>query len=272
MPLKDLLLVIGKDTEPCERYALELARLSGAALTVTSSGAAPSLPAFIRSELPSDLLEHMREDVETMARAALEAVSDEARQRGVTVETEMLDLSTGDVGSEVSRLARYFDATVLQQPNPTGPETADLIEAVLFGSGRPVVIVPSRQGPFQITTILIAWDESRPAARAVADALPLLAMAKRVEVVTVGDVRGDRNRHSTTMVRHLARHGIEASMTNLVRDHGSVAGTLLAHAADVKADLIVMGGYGHSRLREIVLGGTTRRILQTMTVPVLMAH
>ena len=89
MPLKDLLLVIGEDTEPCERYALELARLSGAALTVTSSGAAPSLPAFIRSELPSDLLEHMREDVETTAQAALEAVSDKARQLGVIVETEI---------------------------------------------------------------------------------------------------------------------------------------------------------------------------------------
>jgi hypothetical protein len=109
MPLKDLLLVIGKDTEAGERYALELARTSGATATVTSGGVAASLPAFIRSELPSDLLEHMREDVETTARAALEAVSDKARQLGVTVETEMLDLSTGDVGSEVGRLARYFD-------------------------------------------------------------------------------------------------------------------------------------------------------------------
>src|SRR3712207_9437472 len=89
MPLKDLLLVIGEDTEPCERYTLELARLSGAALTVTSSGAAPSLPAFIRSELPSDLLEHMREDVERTARAALEACFERATQVGVPVETVM---------------------------------------------------------------------------------------------------------------------------------------------------------------------------------------
>jgi nucleotide-binding universal stress UspA family protein len=272
MPLKDLLLVIGKDTEAGERYALELARRSGAALTVTSSGAAPSLPAFIRSELPSDLLDHMREDVETTARAALEACSDRAKQMDVAVETVMLDLSTGDVGSEVSRLARYFDATVLQQPDPAGTETADLIEAVLFGSGRPVLIVPCRQGPFQVTTVLIAWDEGQPAARAVADALPLLAMAERVEVVTVGDLRGDRTLDSRPLVRHLGRHGIEARMTNLARDQGSVASTLLSHAVDVQADLIVMGGYGHSRLREIVLGSTTRRILQTMTVPVLMAH
>jgi nucleotide-binding universal stress UspA family protein len=272
MPLKDLLLVIGKGTEPSERFALELARLSGATVMVTSSGAAPSLPTFIRSELPSDLLEHMREDVETTAQAALEAVAQRAREVGVSIETVMLDLATGAVGTEVSRLARYFDATVLQQPDPAGPETGDLIEAVLFGSGRPVLIVPFSQAAFHLRTVVVAWDEGRPAARAVADALPLLAMAERVEVVTVGDLRRDPNRHSSNMVRHLARHGIEAHMTSLVSDRESVAGTLLAHAADVKADLIVMGGYGHSRLREIVLGGTTRRILQIMTVPVLMAH
>ena len=146
----------------------------------------------------------------------------------------MLDLSTGDVGPEVSRLARYFDATVLQQPDPAGTATADLIEAVLFGSGRPVVIVPFRQGPSHLRTILVAWDEGRPAARAVADALPLLAMAERVEVVTVGTHGRDLNRHSSHLVRHLARHGIEAHMTNLARDQGSVAGTLLSHAVEVR--------------------------------------
>jgi nucleotide-binding universal stress UspA family protein len=272
MPFKDLLLIIGKDTEAGERYALEFVQLSGAALTVTSSRAVPSLPAFIRSELPSDLLDHMRDDVESTARAALEAFAKRATEVGVTVERVMLDLSTGDVSGEVSRLARYFDATVLQQPDPAGTETDDLIEAVLFGSGRPVLIVPAHQEGSQLRTVLIAWDEGRPAARAVADALPLLAMAERVEVVTVGDLRGDRTQDSSHLVRHLARHGIEAHRTNLARDQGSAASLLLSHAADVKADLIVMGGYGHSRLREIVLGGTTRRILQTMSVPVLMAH
>jgi nucleotide-binding universal stress UspA family protein len=98
MPLKDLLLVIGKDTEAGERYALELARLNGAALTVTSSGAVPSLPAFIRSELPSDLLDHMREDVENTARATLDAFVKRATEVGVTVETVMLDLYHGRRG------------------------------------------------------------------------------------------------------------------------------------------------------------------------------
>ena len=270
MPLKDLLLVIGTETEAGGVYALELARRSGAALTVTSSGAVPSLPAFIRLELPSDLLDHMREDVENTASATLEAFAKRATEVGGTVETVMLNLSTGDVGGEVSRLARYFDATVLQQPDPAGTESAELIEAVLFGSGQPVIVVPSSQGPSQLRTVLVAWDEGRPAARAVADALPLLAMTERVEVVTVGT--HGRDRDSLQLMRHLARHDIEARMTNLARDQKSVARTLLSHAVDVQADLIVMGGYGHSRLREIVLGGTTRRILQAMTVPVLMAH
>ncbi|PVE21843.1 universal stress protein [Microvirga sp. KLBC 81] len=271
MPFKDLLLVIGKDTDAGNRYALELARINGATLTATSSGGAPSLPAFIRSEMPSDILNHMREDVENTARTALDAFSEEARRLGVPAETLMLDVATGDIGDEISGLARYFDTTVLQQPDPAGTETSDIIEAILFGSGRPVLIVPFRYGRSQFRTVLIAWDEGRPAARAIADALPLLALTERVEIVAVGNVRGSRNGRDSNIVRHLARHGIVAHVTSL-SEQVNVANTLLSHAADVNADLIVMGGYGHSRLREIVLGGTTRRILQTMTVPVLMSH
>ena len=118
MPLKDLLLVIGKDTEAGERYTLELAQTSGATVTVTSSGAAPSLPAFIRSEMPSDLLEHMREDVETTARAALEAFSERAKQMGVAVETVTPDLSTGDVGTEVSRQPLNGVLLLMGSPSP----------------------------------------------------------------------------------------------------------------------------------------------------------
>jgi hypothetical protein len=162
------------------------------------------LPAFIRSELPSDLLDHMREDVENTARAALEAFSDRAKQGGVPVETVMLDLARGDITNEVSRLARYFDAAVLQQPHPAGAGTADLIEAVLFGSGRPGVDCPLPLQPVTTQDYPHRMGRGAPRARAVADAMPLLAMAERVEVVTVGHQRGDQTRHSSTMVRHLA--------------------------------------------------------------------
>jgi nucleotide-binding universal stress UspA family protein len=120
--------------------------------------------------------------------------------------------------------------------------------------------------------VLIAWDGGRPAARAVADALPLLALVDRVEIVTVNDASGDRHLPSENIARHLARHGIAVELKSVPRGDLDVANALLSYAGDAGADLIVMGGYGHSRLREIVLGGTTRTILQSMTVPVLMAH
>jgi nucleotide-binding universal stress UspA family protein len=97
-------------------------------------------------------------------------------------------------------------------------------------------------------------------------------MTERVEVVTVNGGTSDRNRPADDLARHLARHGIRAEQKSISHGDIDVANTLLSYAADVSADLLVMGGYGHSRLREIVLGGTTRRILQTMTIPVLMAH
>jgi nucleotide-binding universal stress UspA family protein len=272
MPLKNLLLVIGKDTEAGEHYALELAQLSGAALTVTSSGAGPSLPAFICSELPSDLLDHMRDDMENTARAELEAFSVRAKQTGVTVETVMLDLATGDVSREISRLARYFDATVLQQlrsPTVTTSTRSAIASrgkasATARAAGHPsshaIRTASNCIGPWrERTTNTGRPDPNRTASMRSADSVP-------------AGSGGDRSRLSSHLVHHLARHGIEAQMTSLVNDQGSVASALLSHAADVKADLIVMGGYGHSRLREIVLGGTTRRILQTMTIPVLMAH
>jgi nucleotide-binding universal stress UspA family protein len=102
--------------------------------------------------------------------------------------------------------------------------------------------------------------------------LPLLKAADQVEVVTVTNATGDRILPSEPMARHLARHGIEVEAARLVDGEAGIANTLLSRAADLDADLIVMGGYGHSRLRELVLGGTTRSILQSMTVPVLMVH
>jgi nucleotide-binding universal stress UspA family protein len=269
---KDLLLLIGESTEAGNRYALWLANVCGATLTAASPVAAPALPGFAQLEIPSDILTRIRNDAENAARKALDAFSDSAKQAGVTVETLMFDVATGDIGGEVSRLARCFDAAVLQQPEPTGADTSGTIEAVLFGSGRPVLIVPYIHVPPQLRTALIAWDGGRPAARAVGDALPLLTMADRVEIVTVGNASGNELLSCEGMVRHLARHGIEAETERLGRGDIGIANTLLSHAADVDADLIVMGGYGHSRLREIVLGGTTRTIFQTMTVPVLMAH
>jgi nucleotide-binding universal stress UspA family protein len=272
MAFKDLLVLIGKDTKAGNHYALWLAGFCDAKLTATSPVVGTGLPSFALAEMPSDMVTRIRDDAENVARSSLDAFSESARQAGVMIETVMLDAASVDVGGEVSRLARYFDATIVQQPDPKDPRTADTIETVLLGSGRPVLIAPYIPVPPQLGTVIAAWDEGRPAARAVADALPLLTFADRVEIVSVTDAGGDRPLPSEGMARHLARHGIRAEAARLVRGEVGIADTLLSHASDVDAGLIVMGGYGHSRLREIVLGGTTRTILQTMTVPVLMSH
>jgi nucleotide-binding universal stress UspA family protein len=273
---KDLLLLTRQGTEAGNRYALWLADLCGARLTVASPVVSPVLPPMVSSEMPGDILSRVQEEIENAARSALDAFLERAKQTDVNVETLTLEVPSGDLGREVSRLAQYFDATVLEQPNPEGPDTSNVIEAVLFGSGRPVLIVPYiiLHVPSQLRTVLVAWNEGRLAARAIADALPLLQMADRVEVVTVSGTnpRGSRHASADMMAQHLARHGIKADMKALAKGDVDIGSTLVSYAADVSADLIVMGAYGHSRLREIVLGGTTRTILYSMTVPVLMAH
>jgi nucleotide-binding universal stress UspA family protein len=273
-PFKDLLLLTRHGTEAGNRYALWLADMCGARLTVASPLVSPALPPMVLVEMPSGIVSRMREDIESAARGALDAVLESAQQTDVTVETLTLEVPSGDLGREVGRLARYFDATVLEQSKPEGPDTSDVIEAVLFGSGRPVLIVPYIHMLPQLRTVLVAWNEGRPAARAIADALPLLQMADRVEIVTVSDTdpMGVRHASADMMAQHLAQHGINAEMKTLARGTVDIGNTLVSYAADVSADLIVIGAYGHSRLREIVLGGTTRTILQSMTVPVLMAH
>ena len=148
------------------------------------------------------------------------------------------------------------------------------VEAALFGSGRPVLIVPYiQQAGLKLDRVLVCWDGSRTAARATADALPLLAKAETTEVITVTDGAGDQDEiPGFDIAKHLARHGIKVELKRIVRGDVDVPNIILSHAADTSADLIVMGGYGHSRLREFVLGGATRGLLQSMTVPTFMSH
>ena len=149
-----------------------------------------------------------------------------------------------------------------------------IVEGALFESGRPVIVVPYIQtAPFNLDRIMICWDGRRAAVRAVADTMPLLALAGRTEVVIVADVaEKDDELDGIDIVQHLARRGVDVKVNRIIREDMEVADVLLSYAADNGADLIVMGGYGHSRLREFILGGVTRSMLSSMTVPVLMSH
>lgn len=175
--------------------------------------------------------------------------------------------------------ARYSDLMILGQPDDQSKSVAadrSLIEHVVLGTGKPAIVVPYA-GNFETMgqKVMFAWDGSREASRAAMDALPILTGAESVEVIVVNGDSAPVGRHGpvpgTDIALYLARHGVNAQVRDLKSDI-DVGNTLLSHAADTGADMIVMGAYGHSRLLEWVWGGATRTILDSMTVPVFLSH
>jgi nucleotide-binding universal stress UspA family protein len=203
------------------------------------------------------------------AEAAFRAEPDRA---GIDTEWRV---SEGAGAAPIIEQARCTDLTVLGQTDPGRALSSNALpEEVVLASGRPALIVPA-VGRFERVgrRVLVAWNASREAARALGDALPLLVDAQAVTVLSVGSSATIDNEHrGADVTRHLARHGITATAAASIAKDADVGDVLLSRAADHGADLIVMGAYGHSRTREWLLGGATRHLLRHMTVPVLMAH
>jgi nucleotide-binding universal stress UspA family protein len=172
-------------------------------------------------------------------------------------------------------MARRFDLAIVGQAEPEISSMEQIIgETTLFESGRPMIMVPYIQkAPFKTDNVMICWDGSRTAARAVADAIPIIRKSGRVEIVIVASDRGKQDEiEGADIGQHLARHGLKVDVHRISGGNIDVGDALLSHAADSGADFMVMGGYGHSRLREFVLGGVTRSIFGSMTLPVLLSH
>ena len=191
------------------------------------------------------------------------------------METRILHTSTSGAADQIGRIGRRFDLVVVGQPprkNSLPDEVVD--EGVLFESGHPVVFVPFIQkGGMKADRVMVCWDGSRAAARAVADAMPFLKKAKQIEIVIISDKAPKKDEvPGADLGQHLARHGLKVDVKRITAPDTDVPSTILSYAADSSADIIVMGGYGHSRLREFVLGGATRGLLESMTIPVLMSH
>ena len=182
-------------------------------------------------------------------------------------------ISTEDAAAAVRLSARYSDLVVLGQAKPGDGLGRAIAEDVVLAAGRPVLMVPYA-GHFPETgkRVLVAWNASPEAARAVADALPLLSLAQSVEVVAFGPGGDHGEQPGADLALYLARHGVKATAARQNARGVDIGSQILSRAADNDADLIVMGAYGHSRMRELALGGATRSILDAMTVPVLMAH
>ena len=173
----------------------------------------------------------------------------------------------------------YADVAIVGQPLQEDANAAfanELVYGMLMGSGRPLLVVPSfGEFPTIGQNVLIAWKETRESARAVCDALPFLKRARKVAVMSIAEPGNDavgESQSDAGIVAYLARHDIEATVRKEVADDIDVGNLLLSRAADLSTDLIVMGAYSRPRLSELVLGGVTRLMLQSMTVPVLMSH
>ncbi len=280
MAYKDILVQIDdtKGSEARLDAALKLADAHDAHLAVLCLVAEPYLPAAVGVTIPEEILREQRRQAEETARGLLARADERAGRFGRPIERRFEIAPVDRLPAVFTRHARHADISIVGQPDPEvdGADMALLVEAAFMHSGRPALIVPYigyRNMPPE--TVICAWDGSREAVRAINDSLPLLVSARRVLVVVVdpgklagrvGPIAG------ADMAAHLAHHGVEVEVRDIESGGLDPSDVLLSTAADEGADLIVMGGYGHSRLRELVLGGVTQHILEHMTVPALMAH
>jgi nucleotide-binding universal stress UspA family protein len=183
------------------------------------------------------------------------------------------ELAVGLPASYVTRRSQAVDLVILGQRTPDHPTGLDAPEEVVLACGRPVLIVPYAGHIERIgETALVAWNGSREAARAAQDALPLLSASASVTVLLINPEEEADIDAADNLVVHLARHGLNAKKLVAREDILAVSDALLAQVSALGADLLVMGAYGHSRLREMILGGVTRDVLRNMNVPVLMSH
>ena len=206
--------------------------------------------------------------------AALAVFEAEVRNTGIGYSLRPLTGIPADSAATVSAMARLYDLTIVLQPEPDC-ETFDntLPQEILFQSGGPVLFIPYiHKGPWKPKHIGIAWDGSRLAARALRDAAPFLAHAQTITVISVNDAEIAADASVAALEKHLTRRGLTARVERVEADRADIQSTILSVAADADLDLIAMGGYGHSRLSERILGGVTRGMLRSMTVPTLMSH
>lgn len=275
--IKDLVvsLSVGAGRDAAGPYAISVAETFGAHVAGLAFSYEPVIPPTIMGTIPSSFIESQRAESDDAANAATARFNEAAQRAGVSAETRVLSASLAGAADRFAAVARRYDLAIVGQADPDKPAPEELIaEGALFASGRPVLIVPYIQKTgLTLDRVMVCWDASRNAARAVADAMPFLKRAKAVEVVMVASERLKSDEiPGADIGQHLARHDLTVEVKRIVAPDTDIASTILSHAADTSADFIVMGGYGHSRLREFILGGATRGVLAAMTLPTLMSH
>ena len=208
------------------------------------------------------------------ADAAVERLAIEIRREDVSWDSHQISVPVDEAPRRFAEIARAFDLAIVAQAEPETGGIDDMIaQAVLFQSGHPILVVPYIQTtPFKLDHVAVLWDGSAPATRAIVGAIPFLHRAQTIDLVSIMGERDLRQELGAADMRtHLSRHGlnVEPKRLQMMND---VTATILNYVAETSPDLLVMGGYGHTRFRELILGGATRGTLERMTVPTLMSH
>jgi len=277
MAFRDILLALASYPEPTPASVVEdavsVAAALGAHIAAVScemhvqvpghfiSGSVVGLPGIIAGEVGKS-----RRNAQDLI-AAFEAA---AAKFGLSRESMLQKCKSFEVPNLLVEFARLRDLTIMPQSHDRW-----YAEAVIFGSGRPTLVLPQnpRSRPFGLGTVAVAWDFSRAAARAVSDGLPLLEQAKKVRVVTILNEKNLDNKHSSEeLSKNLSRHGIDVVLDRVDARGRPLGEVLEAYVASHDVDLLAMGAYGHSRLREFVLGGATRSLLSKPPLPILFSH
>jgi len=274
--VKDIVVNLGLGArDPTCDYAISVAEVFEAHVLGVAVAYEPVIPGTVFGAIPPEIIDGQRREADNKARAAVSRFDQAAKRAGLSAETRILRTTIAETADQLGRIGRRFDLVVVGQPDRAKSAPDQVVdEGVLFGSGRPVIFVPFIQkSGVALDRVMICWDGSRAAARAVADGLPFLKKAKQVEIVIVSEKPNKKDEiPGADLGQHLARHGLKVEIEHITAPDINVASAILSYVADSGTDMIVMGGYGHSRLREFVLGGVTRGMLESMTVPVLMSH
>lgn len=276
MAIKDLVVHIDSSQAAKKRLeaAIGMAQAHDAHLTGLYVMPITDFPAFMEVPSAFEAIQKVREYRAQEAETAQAAFQAAVNRADISSEWRCVE---GGLTEKLAESTRYSDLVILGQHHPDEHDANQgLADRLVLEVGRPCLVIPYIGAQKTLgKRVLVAWNARREAIRAVNDALPILATSDQVVVLTVNPEYGEGGEGdipSADICHHLARHGVKAEAVTTVAKDIDVGSLLLSHAADIGADMIVMGAYGHSRFREMVLGGVSREMFQSMTVPIFMSH
>lgn len=287
MSFQDLLVVLrpypAGTPDPAVDHAVATAVALGARTSAIACGITPKIPRSILGNALIDVSAMVAEErikSTTDAQRLLEVFEEAvARNGGVLGERTFRACQSFEVAEVLAAQARLHDLSIVPMPEGDYVSQFDSLwhaETIIFGSGHPVIVLPQERkgsGPVALDRVIVAWDRSRPAARSISDAMPILQKAKHVRLLTVlGEKSIDGEGSGAELARHLALHGVDA-VVDEVDAGGRTIGEVLQQQVTIhEIDLIVMGAYGRSRLREFILGGATRSMLTHPPIALFLSH